>query len=1319
MDLNALSTVPHLIGLLAPAIPSVSQASRSTSHLASPTPTPPLLAFLMRARCRLLLLALACATLAPAQPFTEAGRPVITNFLPRDYKRHAQMWNAAQTPDGLLYFANRGAVLEYDGRTWSVIEVPTSFVHGVTLAPDGHLYVTGPDLLGRLEKNARGQFEFRSLIDLVPEEAKPLGPVTRAALHDGAIFFGTGNAVLRWRDGGFRLWKKPANGLNALHAIGGKLFLLQPGAGLRGWDGDDFTPIRLAADERTSITSAFAADPGADALVFTTNGQALRLRGDRAEIWPLPAATTAALRTARPRNALRLADGTLAVGTNAGGILLLDPQGALTGRIDEQSGLENARILSLFEDREHSLWALTYNGAARIERALPATLFNRANGLGREPVNAFARHRGVLHVASSGLYRLAPGDPAAERPARFEKLPLGLGIEENLLSLRSHRDGLLIGGLRGLAWWRDGAAAPEIILPMPDVALVIEAAQDNPDFIFVGRGLGLDFMRYADGRWTSVGKLAKFNTDVRTLVQDGPDSLWIGTPTRGFFRVVRTAGGAWTDATITPYLGTHGLPEAQGWSNVSRGPRGVAFLTRKGAWRHDAAADRFVRDPDFLREGQPVKLMDLLVPDAAGAVWTQTEVADGENSLRLGRYISGAGGLGWHGEAKRLLQLVGYGGARTLHWETTPAGEALWISGSEETVRVDLSRPRPAPPKWGALIRAVRAPHSPTFVPAAGAAPARFAFTREPLTIEFTADHHTTGTQLEFQSRLVGFDDEWSAWSARSEATFTNLSGGPFTFEVLARTPDFGVSTPAQFIFSVTPPWHRSDWAFVLYALLGVGAVSGFVRWRLHAGERERARLERIVAARTAELRVAKEDADAANRAKSTFLANMSHELRTPLNGVIGYAQVLMKDPELNARNRERLHIVQTSGEHLLRMINEVLDFSKIEAGRMELATAPFHLTELLRDIAASFAERAQRKSLDFVFEAAPGLPDTVLGDSLKLRQVLDNLIGNAIKFTLAGRVTLTVESAPDDHILFSVTDTGVGLSEADRQRLFQPFSQAADGRPPEPGTGLGLAISQRIVHLMGGNLAVESARDRGSRFFFSVPLPAHAAEAPAARRPGGVITGYHGRRRRILVVDDVAINRHVLRDLLVPLGFEVTEAADGAEALAVVQTVKPDLVFLDLRMPGIDGLELARRLRARDGGSALRLIAMSASVLSFNRADAFAAGCDDFLPKPFREEDLLVRIRLALQLEWFGEAAPASAPGDSRSPFEARTTLPRAQLEELLATAQRGEITVLREALAALAPDPLAAALLALSQSYRMEQIRAVLTERLATRGN
>ncbi len=401
-------------------------------------------------------------------------------------------------------------------------------------------------------------------------------------------------------------------------------------------------------------------------------------------------------------------------------------------------------------------------------------------------------------------------------------------------------------------------------------------------------------------------------------------------------------------------------------------------------------------------------------------------------------------------------------------------------------------------------------------------------------------------------------------------------------------------------------------------------------------------------------LEAAKEAADAASRAKSYFLASVSHELRTPLNGILGYTQILRRDPSLGERQREGVGVIHESADHLLALINDVLDLSKIEAGRIELHPADFDLPEFAAGVERAFMPRAKEKSILFESAVALDLPRWVRGDEQRLRQIVFNLVSNAVKFTKAGGVVFSVQRVDAEGIRFSVSDTGPGIAAEDLGKLFEPFSQVGNkATAAATGTGLGLAISRSLVERMNGRLNVESKPGWGSRFWFDVTLPVASAAAPTPASAARRVVGYDGRRRRILVVDDNAANRSVMVDMLAPLGFEVAEAADGERALAEAQRFKPDLVLMDLRLPGkIDGLEATRRLRASealDPGTHGRtpIIAVSASAYDFDRTECFTAGCDDFLAKPFREEALWAIVARSLALTW-----QTADPGETRSPF-------------------------------------------------------------------
>ncbi|WP_280155511.1 ATP-binding protein [Piscinibacter sp. XHJ-5] len=398
---------------------------------------------------------------------------------------------------------------------------------------------------------------------------------------------------------------------------------------------------------------------------------------------------------------------------------------------------------------------------------------------------------------------------------------------------------------------------------------------------------------------------------------------------------------------------------------------------------------------------------------------------------------------------------------------------------------------------------------------------------------------------------------------------------------------------------------------------------------------RHRDRLEEIVRERTLELEQAKERAEVASHAKSAFLANMSHELRTPLNAVLGFAQILERDPTLSGAQRGRAATILQSGEHLLTLINDVLDLAKIEAGRLELLCSEISLQPFLRMLTDVIRLRAQEKGLRFKSEIAEDLPDVLYADEKRLRQVLLNLLDNAVKFTSQGRVVLRVGRHGAQHLRFEVIDSGPGIAEQDQPRLFHPFEQAGEARHRPQGTGLGLAISRELMRRMDSDIHLQSEVGHGCRFWFDLPLPAQAVGHAQPAAPAPQAAGYEGPRRRVLVVDDVAGNRKMLIDLLSPLGFDLHVAADGQEALRQAERLNPDLVLMDNVMPVMDGLEATRRLRAMPDLAGMSIIAISAGAQPTDRAASLAAGADAFLTKPVRMDDLLDSIAAVLKLRW------------------------------------------------------------------------------------
>ena len=488
------------------------------------------------------------------------------------------------------------------------------------------------------------------------------------------------------------------------------------------------------------------------------------------------------------------------------------------------------------------------------------------------------------------------------------------------------------------------------------------------------------------------------------------------------------------------------------------------------------------------------------------------------------------------------------------------------------------------------------------------------------LEIRFTALNRMADRNPIFRYRLGG--EHWVE-SSQLQADFTNLPPGTFPFQLQARLASHEWSAPVTLELRVTPQWFQRPLvqAAGLSLLLVLPVLT--TRFRSRRITARNQELEEHVRARTEDLARARDEAESAGRAKAEFLAAMSHEVRTPMNGVIGMIEVLKQTP-LNAEQQQIVSVVSQSGEALIGILNDILDFSKIEAGALTLESAPFCLRELVRQCHELFTAHAQAKELEFELEVGAGVPDWVRGDSTRLRQILLNLLSNALKFTQAGRVGVLVELADPDEITFRVSDTGIGIPAEKMGTIFSAFTQAESSTTRRfGGTGLGLSISQRLAQAMSGALEVESIDGKGSTFTLTLPLP--KVEAPGAQPDeltDWLPAGFG--KRRILVVEDNVVNRQVASRLLANLGCEVTLANDGEQGVAAAASGSFDMILMDCHMPNMDGYEATRQIRSLLGIHRVPpIVALTASAQMEDRLRCLDVGMNGFLTKPIRSDDL------------------------------------------------------------------------------------------------
>jgi signal transduction histidine kinase/ActR/RegA family two-component response regulator len=1126
------------------------------------------------------------------------GSPIVDRFSAREIGVANVSACMIQDARGRL-FAGGDKLLVFDGVSWKNYPMRDSYaINAMCFDQEGRLWAGGYNQLGYYTETAAGEFIFTSLRDRLPPDQRIFFGTWGCGVVEGKVYFICKSKIFRWDGDSFTTWDFPTDVRLFPVSTGNELWFTHLESGLYRLTADgpqlEYRPAQLAHH------AAFWIEHDSQGLFLISRDGVYRA-GHPDQVL-CAKETLDFLRPNALSSVARLPDGNFALGT-LDGLGIMAPDGRLLRILRHEDGLPANPVNSLYLDRENHLWitSISSTGICRIAASGASSLFHEWRPGDHASIAQLSINGDALYAATDiGVHQLQPTPHATSRFAPLPALP------SDCFSLLPWGSGLLLGDFGTLQYF--DARRCSLICAVPGTKFMAMAASHQTDgVIYCIENHDLARLRQnADGEWENE-VLQALPDWTKNLFLDPQDNVWLGSFRQGVSRFVQSTGRI----HVVHNGQSAGLPAE--FSCVTGYQDHVYFFTARQAFVANALTARFHRIVEF----PEVHCHACSLSHDGRRAYVAFERARNANAITYGLGVlqldEKGEPLGWHEFQVPGLETAGV--PSTLLTTAENGEDAVWIGGSESILHIK--------PSELALIQTPARPwlqaHESSGRPGSAEQLPIYDFAHHHLFIEVGAHEIDQRSDLWFQTRLGPGNTEWSAASPRSAFEFNDLVNGSYCFSARAVNSAGQISEPATFKFRIRPPWYRSTWAYSSYACMLAAGFYCVARTRERIIRARNRELEDLVAVRTDKL-------IKANATKDEFLANVSHEIRNPLNGVVGLAAAIDSsgfDPKTQQRFTQLRHCTA----HLSGLLEDLLDYSGLDADAVKLNPQPFNLQELVESVAALSAAESALTGIPVEIAVSPTVPDLLIGDVARIRQILLNYVVNGLKYSGRGIVRLTVWCRSGETefpvIIFAVSDDGPGIPPEEQARLFTRFERGSAARALKvAGTGLGLSLCKKLGEEMGGRLWLESKSNAGNTFYFEVCLPV-AAASQTGQNDANLPLAF-ARFQRALVVDDEEYNRLALSALLEEIGFHVVAASDGDKAITAARTENFDIVFLDIRMPARDGLETTRALRAMAHlDPHVPIVVTTAYISESIRAQCVAAGVAGFITKPVTLEKI------------------------------------------------------------------------------------------------